>query len=93
MLLVIAASKSIKDIENVMPVLKNEVKSCNIEKLGIIGPADAPVSKINDIYRKVMYIKHEDYDVLVRIKDRLDDLIHEDRSFSNVNILYDFNPE
>lgn len=51
-----------------------------------IGPADAGIAKINDIYRKVIYIKSEKEDLLVAIKDRLE------RKQAISNIQYDFNP-
>lgn len=33
-----------------------------------IGPVDAPVYKVKDIYRKIIYIKHENYDILIKIR-------------------------
>ncbi len=36
-----------------------------------IGPADAPLAKARDIYRKIIYIKAGDYSLLVKIKDML----------------------
>ena len=41
------------------------------ERPYVIGPASASIGKINDIYRNVIYIKHRDYHVLVRIKDEM----------------------
>ena len=34
----------------------------------LIGPVPAPVYKVNDIYRKILYIKHENYDILIQIR-------------------------
>ena len=36
--------------------------------LKLIGPVNAPVYKVNDIYRKILYIKHENYDILIQIR-------------------------
>ena len=36
--------------------------------LQLIGPVNAPVYKVNDIYRKILYIKHENYDILIQIR-------------------------
>lgn len=33
-----------------------------------IGPVNAPVFKVNDIYRKILYIKQENYDILIHIR-------------------------
>ena len=29
---------------------------------------NAPVYKVNDIYRKILYIKNENYDILIQIR-------------------------
>ncbi len=34
----------------------------------VIGPVPAPVYKVNDIYRKILYMKQENYDILVKIQ-------------------------
>ena len=34
----------------------------------LIGPVNAAVYKVNDIYRKILYIKHENYDILIQIR-------------------------
>nr|MCR5404044.1 primosomal protein N' [Butyrivibrio sp.] len=34
-----------------------------------IGPAMASIGKINDVYRMNIYVKHDDYEELVRLKD------------------------
>ncbi len=39
-----------------------------------IGPVNAPVYKVNDIYRKILYIKSENCDILDKIRDSMDSL-------------------
>ncbi len=34
----------------------------------LIGPVNAPIYKVNDIYRKILYIKHENYGILIQIR-------------------------
>lgn len=58
----------------------------------IIGPADATVSKVKDVYRKVIYLKAPVYAALVRIRELLDEWLRADNPFPNVHIQYDFNP-
>jgi primosomal protein N' (replication factor Y) len=58
----------------------------------LVGPADASIARINDIYRKVVYMKADDYRVLVALKDRLEPYIEGNRLFSEVAVQYDFNP-
>jgi primosomal protein N' (replication factor Y) len=58
----------------------------------MIGPADAAVSKINDIYRKVIYLKTSDYDKLIAVKDEVERLAASDAAYKNITIQFDFNP-
>lgn len=55
----------------------------------LIGPVPAPVYKVNDIYRKILYIKCEKYDILVQIRGRLDALAAGEECFRSVLIQYD----
>ena len=57
----------------------------------MIGPAPAAVSRINDLYRNVLYLKHSDYEILVRIKDMLE-TYSKGQDFRNQNIQFDFDP-
>jgi primosomal protein N' (replication factor Y) len=61
------------------------------EMVQTIGPAEASVYKINDIYRKILYLKHENYDILIKIRDQIDGF-SENRPdlFDLVLIQYDF---
>ena len=68
---------------------KEELKQQMIQ---IIGPADASISRINDIYRKVIYIKTKEYDHLVLLKDRLEWYTKDNRDYASVSIQFDFNP-
>jgi primosomal protein N' (replication factor Y) len=58
----------------------------------LIGPADASVSKINDIYRKVIYLKTDNYDKLVAVKDAVERLAAAEAVCKGIGIQFDFNP-
>ena len=58
--------------------------------LHVIGPAYAAVGKVKDIYRQVIYLKHEDYQILVRIKDQLEKYIEINSGFRKIYIQFDF---
>lgn len=58
----------------------------------IIGPASPGVGKINDVYRKVLYLKSERYDTLVRMKNYLEQYIEVNTGFQKMRIQFDFNP-
>ena len=58
----------------------------------IIGPSIPYVGKIKDIYRRMLYIKAESYDILVDVKDRTEQYIEMNKGFSKMKIQFDFNP-
>ena len=61
------------------------------EKVQMIGPVDASVYKINDIYRKILYLKQENYDILIKIRDNIDCFQQEKSEiFKGVVVQYDF---
>ncbi|MBQ3029613.1 MAG: primosomal protein N' [Agathobacter sp.] len=62
------------------------------KKIQLVGPADASIAKINDIYRKVIYIKTKEYQDLVLLKDRLEYYMKDNRDFAQVSVQFDFNP-
>ena len=59
--------------------------------LQVIGPTEAAISKINDMFRHVFYVKHADYQVLVYIKDMLE-LFCKEKELKNQIVQYDFDP-
>lgn len=68
------------------------IAKANIGGLQIIGPADAAVGKVNDIYRKVIYLKHGDYGPLVKLKDRLELFLKDREDMKQIHVSFDFNP-
>ena len=58
----------------------------------VVGPADAAIARVNDVYRKVIYIKTKDYQNLVLLKDRLEYYMKDNRDFGQVSVQFDFNP-
>lgn len=57
----------------------------------IIGPTEALIGKISDVYRTVFYIKHRDYQVLTGIKDALEQMIHA-KQWNADSVQFDFDP-
>lgn len=62
------------------------------KQLQVIGPADAPIAKINDVYRRVLYVKHPDYPILVKVKDFLEKRLRNLAEWKKVSTQFDFNP-
>lgn len=95
MLVVHAASEKEMLVKQAQDMLKYKLLT-KMEKekehLQIIGPADAAVSRINDIFRKVLYVKAEDYHLLVHAKNMLEQEIRKDPAFRAVTIQFDFDP-
>lgn len=58
--------------------------------LTLIGPAPESVAKVQDMYRRVLYMRHEDREILVKIKNALEKYIEVNRGFRNIYIQYDF---
>lgn len=58
----------------------------------LIGPADATIARVNDIYRKVIYMKTSDYAALISIKDGIEQAVKADTAMKHANISFDFNP-
>ena len=62
------------------------------KKFLVIGPAEAAIAKINDIYRQVLYMKHPDYQILVKVKDFLERKLRTEQRWKKVTVQFDFNP-
>ncbi|MDD6290824.1 MAG: primosomal protein N' [Lachnospiraceae bacterium] len=58
----------------------------------LVGPADAAISRINDVFRKVIYMKSAGYEMLVGLKDDLELYLKEESIFDKVTVQFDFNP-
>ena len=65
--------------------------NCKYKGLMCIGPADAPIYKIKDVYSKIIYVKHKDREVLNSIHEKLDVNIVGNQAFKNINVQYDIN--
>ncbi len=57
----------------------------------LVGPAEAAIGRMNDLYRHVLYVKHADYQRLVAVKDVLEAFLQA-RELKNITVQYDFDP-
>ena len=60
-----------------------------------IGPAFGSISKINDVYRLAIYVKLDDYEGLVRLKDNVEKyvrMLEDSGKLRNITIQFDFDP-
>lgn len=56
----------------------------------IIGPVNAAIYKIQDFYRKMAYIKHIEYGILLGMKEKIEQQIANHPSFLGISLMYDF---
>ena len=68
------------------------VRAAGEAPMSVIGPASPGIGKINDIYRKVIYLKSEDERILMAVKDRMEKYIEINRGFQSLKIQFDMNP-
>lgn len=61
------------------------------EQMAVIGPAAANISRISDIYRFAIYVKHRDYDKLVAVKDRIEQYMNTIENRQET-VQFDFDP-
>ena len=91
MLAVLGSSEQEELLEQGMFYLEKFVQKLNSGgQLKIIGPAPASVGKVKDIYRRVLYIKNEEYALLVALKDKLEKYIEINSGFRKIYIQFDF---
>jgi primosomal protein N' (replication factor Y) len=62
------------------------------ERIRLLGPVDAAIARINDIYRKVIYIKDKDYDTLIQYKDEVDAYLQQTGGLGKASVWFDFDP-
>ena len=75
---------AVSESEHIAKYVKNMTFD---EKVFVIGPSDAQIAKINDIYRRVIYIKLSKEESAGQITESFERYEHE-----NVNIIIDINP-
>ncbi len=81
------------------PVFLSEVSECYSQIIrGIaeqynaefIGPVDPAVSKVKDYYRKLIYLKHADHELLLKVKEEADSQLKLRYPDILISIMHDF---
>lgn len=92
MMAVLGSGEDETHLEMAMEYLKKFIlKLYRKSDLQVIGPALPGVGKVRDVYRRVIYCKHLQYDTLVMIKDQLERYIEINSGFDTIQIQFDFN--
>ncbi len=85
------SSEKQKDAVNQADILANVIKQKDPE-IVIMGPEDAYIGKLKDVYRRVIYVKADDYDRLVIVKDAIDKFLLEQKEYRSTSTWFDFDP-
>ena len=92
MLMIRIAGEKLSETEKATAEVFALLQSMGSDIGRILGPSDAAISKLKDIYRKVIYVRNPDYDILIDIKDRIEAALLENTIGKNVHIGFDFDP-
>lgn len=89
MLVIFAAGENETQVAQLM-----EAMAFMIQQMGVmvVGPSEASFAKINDHYRRVIYIKDKDYQTLVQVKNRMEQWLETNDIRKDILINFDFNP-
>lgn len=61
----------------------------SLNEMTVIGPCSESIYKVNDSFRKIIYIKHKRHDIIKRIRDELIRLINEKFQQKKLYLNYD----
>ncbi len=90
MLAIMAEGGNEKECAAYSASLADVIRNGIIDKVSVIGPTPATISRIKDIYRFMIYVKSESADTLVMIKDRAE--AYSNETASDVRISFDLDP-
>ena len=79
-------------LETACSYMKSYAERMNRSQVRIIGPASPYVGKVNDVYRRVIYLKHARYEAMIDLKNKLEQYIEINSGFRKVRVQFDFNP-
>lgn len=92
MLVVMCTGEDYEALKKATEYLREQIDEIATGGVAVIGPADASISRVNDVYRRVIYMKTSDYPGLIAIKDEIERDISRDPNYRDINIQFDFNP-
>ena len=93
MMLIMLESEDYESVLKYSEYLAGIIKSDIITeafKAIVIGPADANIAKVQDIFRRVIYVKAHEYEKLIYIKDYIEN--ESTILDTRIRISFDFNP-
>lgn len=90
MMAIHCASKNLELLETAVDYLARFLRQiAKKQEALVIGPADEAVAKINDVYRKALFVKHSRTSVLTSLKNILEQYIEINRGFDAIRINFE----
>lgn len=91
MITVHASSLNRKKLHMAQKAIRSFLLTYGGDRLVILGPVPAAITKIRDYYQEVLYIKGEDYHHLWQIREYLEQYIEMNKGFAEVSFQFDWN--
>lgn len=92
MLSIHGACRQEDHLQMAMDYLKKFIRRVTAkEEIRIFGPADESIARIQDVYRKVIYLKGNSAKELIGIKNKLEKYIEVNEGYKTVQIQFDMN--
>lgn len=73
-------------------MLGSMIRKFEMKGITVIGPAAAALSRKNDMYRMVIYLKHKEETALLILKKKLEKELEKDPVWQKIYIQFDYNP-
>ena len=55
----------------------------------VIGPGDETIARIQDVYRKVLYVRHPNENRLTMVKEKVEQYIEMNEGYQKIHIQYE----
>jgi primosomal protein N' (replication factor Y) len=72
--------------------IKSMILQMDIPLLRLTGPTPAVISKLSDVYRRVIYLKHEDEKQLYHVRETIDQAVKNEMIHQQIRVEFDENP-
>ncbi len=92
MIAVLLQSENEELLETEAEKIKTMIMEMEISLLRVTGPSPAVVSKISDVYRRVIYLKHEDAEKLYQVRTMIDEAVKNGKITKEIKVEFDENP-
>lgn len=93
MLAVFMEAERYEDAVKISNLLRQFAENVPTEhKVNIVGPCDATIVRVNDRYRRLLYLKHNDKQKLIWIKNSMEKFIETTLILKESHIIFDFDP-